>query len=97
MTQAPVSSGLKPHRGPMILVFGILGFVCCFLFGVTAWIMGGRDLQEMDSGIMDPEGRGLTKAGKICGMISAILGGIWFVVWIILMITGGLAGVLGSR
>ena len=35
--------------------------------------MGSKDLKEMNAGIMDPEGRGITTAGKICGMISCII------------------------
>ena len=31
---------MKPHRGIMILVFGILGLVVCQLFGIAAWVMG---------------------------------------------------------
>ena len=61
---------MKPHRGVLILVFGILSFVICPFFGVAAWSMGNNDLQEMDYGLMDPSGRDLTKAGRICGMIA---------------------------
>jgi len=64
---------MRPHRGTMILVFGILSWVVCIIFGFVAWNMGNSDLAEMDAGRMDPEGRGLTQAGKILGMIHAIL------------------------
>ena len=64
---------MKPHRGTLILVFGILGLVTCQIFGIVAWVMGNNDLREMDAGIMDPEGRGNTSAGRICGIISTIL------------------------
>ena len=64
--------GVKPHRGTMILVFGILslvlflvGSLCCFplflvglIMGIVAWVFAVPDLKEMDSGIMDPTGRG---------------------------------------
>jgi hypothetical protein len=63
----------RPHRGTMILVFGILAWFVCFIFGIMAWVMGNNDLKEMDAGRMDPEGRGLTQAGKILGMINVIL------------------------
>jgi len=36
--------------------------------------MGNNDLKEIDQGTMDPSGRGSTNGGKICGMISTILG-----------------------
>lgn len=64
---------MEPHRGTLILVFGIIGLVGCMPFGIAAWIMGNGDLKKMAAGQMDPEGEGLTKAGKICGMISVIL------------------------
>ena len=65
--------GLKPHRGAMILTFGILGLVICAIFGIVAWVMGNGDLREMAAGTMDRTGEGMTRAGKICGMISTIL------------------------
>jgi|TARA_B100000959_G_scaffold282005_1_gene347449 hypothetical protein len=66
---------MKPHRGTLILVLGILSLVGCgFFTGIPAWIMGNNDLKEIDQGTMDPSGRGSTNGGKICGMISTILG-----------------------
>lgn len=35
--------------------------------------MGKGDLAKMDSGQMDDQDRGLTKAGMICGIIACIL------------------------
>ena len=64
---------LKPHRGTAVLVLGILGLVVCFICGIIAWVMGKTDLREMEAGRMDPSGRGLTEAGKICGIISVVL------------------------
>jgi hypothetical protein len=64
---------MKPHRGTLILVLGILGLICCPITGIISWIMGSADLKEMDAGRMDPAGRGNTRAGKICGIISVIL------------------------
>jgi hypothetical protein len=69
----------RPHRGPVILTLGILGLVlsCCYpagwILGGIALSMGSTDTNEMDRGRMDPEGRGMTTAGKICGMIGVIL------------------------
>jgi len=54
---------LKPHRGVVVLVLGILGIVVCFICGIIAWVMGNNDLREMTAGIMDPSGRGMTQAG----------------------------------
>jgi hypothetical protein len=49
--------------------------------------MGNADLREMNAGTMDPSGRGLTQAGKICGMIGVILAIVWL--FISLLILGG--------
>jgi len=75
------TSHLKPHRGTLILVLGILSLVlisCCALFGlicgIIAWILGKADMKEMDQGIMDSSGRGTTNAGLICGIIGTIIG-----------------------
>jgi hypothetical protein len=64
---------LRPHRGGIILVLGILGILCCFICGIIAWVMGSNDLREMAAGRMDPSGQGLTQAGKICGIVSVVL------------------------
>jgi hypothetical protein len=72
----------------MILVFGILGIVCCVAFGIAAWVMGNGDLSEMDAGRMNASGRGLTMAGKIIGMVSVGLAVLSIVVWIIMFAIG---------
>jgi len=82
---------MKPHRGTLILVLGILSLVCCGPLGIAAWLMGNTDLKEMAAGTMDPTGQGMTNAGKICGIIGtvltilgAILGIIYFVVVVLM-------------
>lgn len=64
------------HRGGLILAIGIMSIVCNFMAipGILAWVMGRSDLKQMDAGRMDPEGRGLTMAGMIMGMIMTIIG-----------------------
>ena len=64
---------MKPHRGAVILAFGILGLVVCQLFGVAAWVMADNDLKEMNRGYMDPTGRDLTNVGRILGMVATAL------------------------
>ena len=79
---------MKPHRGTLILVLGVLSLIVCGVLGIPAWIMGNNDLKEIDSGIMDPSGRSLTNAGRICGMIATILSIIAVVVVIVLLALG---------
>ncbi|MCP4607965.1 MAG: DUF4190 domain-containing protein [Planctomycetes bacterium] len=89
--QAPVQS-VAPHRGVLILVLGILGIVCCFICGIIAWVMGNNDMREIDAGRMDPTGRGLTQAGKICGIVGVILAIVGIVTQAIFMLLGMGAG-----
>ncbi len=93
---------LTPHRGTVIMVLGIVGLVvgllgsfCCCIFpiagcicGIIAWVMANGDLKEMAAGRMDPTGRGITQAGKICGMIGVILAIVFIVLNLILMLLG---------
>jgi hypothetical protein len=66
---------LAPHRGGMILAFGILAIVgiLTIVFGPLAWIMGNADLAAMRAGRMDPSGEGQTNTGRILGMIATLL------------------------
>jgi len=90
----------QAHRGTMILVLGILGLVLCVICGIVAWVMGNADLREMDAGRMDPAGRGMTQAGKICGMIACILNvaiiGLWVVIMIFALVAGAGAAASGA-
>ena len=79
---------MKPHRGTLILVLGILGIVLCGPLAIAAWVMGVGDLKQIDAGTMDPAGRGTTQAGKICGIIGTIL-------LIVTIIAVGIVFVLG--
>ena len=88
---------MKPHRGTLILVLGILSLLICQPIGIAAWIMGKGDLAEMDAGQMDPEGRSLTSAGKICGMIGVLLMALSVVVLILLIALGGLGAFFSSQ
>ncbi len=90
---------MKPHRGTLILVLGILSIVltpCLSILGIPAWIMGNSDLKAIDADQMDASGRSLTSAGRICGMIGVILL-ILSILLAIALIGFGVLGALGSR
>ena len=95
-----------PHRGGMILAFGLIGLIgghfagFPFIFGIIAWVMGNADLAEIRAGRMDPEGESMTQTGKILGVIATILAvvyiiltcGIFGCIFLIpLMVVGGAA------
>lgn len=85
------------HRGGLVLAMGIMSLVCNLMFvpGILAWVLGRADLRQMDAGLMDPEGRGLTQAGMIIGIIMTLLqvaGIVLYIGFIIVMILIGIAG-----
>jgi hypothetical protein len=76
---------LVPHRGAMILTFGILSVVlsvifsvlCCLIapflgagFGIPAVLMGHSDIRQIRAGSMDPDGEGQARAGLILGYVG---------------------------
>ncbi len=72
----------RPHRAGMILAFGIISLVFfqCMIglvFGILAWVMGNTDLRAMDEGEMDPDGRSLTRTGRILGIVGLIVSGVY--------------------
>ena len=66
----------EPHRGPAVLVPGILSCVVCgvgLILGPLAWSMGSNDMTAIRDRRMDPEGETLTQAGMICGIVGTCL------------------------
>ncbi|HLW64098.1 MAG TPA: hypothetical protein VKS79_02185 [Gemmataceae bacterium] len=88
---------LAPHRGTMILVFGILSWFVCIGFGIAAWVMGNNDLREMREGRMDREGEGMTNAGRIIGMIHVIVACVFLLLYCVFFIIMGAAGGLKGK
>jgi hypothetical protein len=102
----PASGGVagqayrSAHRGGMILALGIMA-ICCNIAavpGILAWILGSSDLKQMEAGRMDPEGRGMTQAGMIMGMVMTIfvIIGIVFMICYFIFIFLIFAGAVGA-
>src|SRR5262249_44945525 len=67
--------GLESRRGGRLLVLGIISlFTLQIVLGPIALVLGTQDLKAIRDGRMDPEGEGLTQAGRICGLIGTIIG-----------------------
>jgi hypothetical protein len=64
---------LKPHKGPLLKILGILSlFVAPLVVAPITWMMARADLKEMDAGRMDPAGRKETQIARLCAMISTL-------------------------
>ncbi len=83
-----VSPHMTPHRGGLILAFGILTWLVCPIFGLFAWVMGDMDLRAMREGRMDPQGESLTQVGRILGMVYVMILIAFAVVFLGVMIVG---------
>ncbi len=70
--------------GILSIVFSLLALPCCSVFGVvvevitlgmgiSALVMGRRDLKKMRTREMDPRGLGNTQAGFVCGIVGTVL------------------------
>jgi predicted Zn finger-like uncharacterized protein len=89
-----------PHRGSLILTLGVLALVCTVLvlicigpvvgipLGITAWVMGHRDLRRIKNREMDEDGLSGTQAGWICGIIATVLNTLVLFTCLGLMMTG---------
>ncbi|HJZ93302.1 MAG TPA: hypothetical protein VKE40_20670 [Gemmataceae bacterium] len=75
----PRRRGQLPHRGPALLALGIVCLVltlinlACGPLGFIAWFMATSDLKKMREGRMDPDGRGLTRAGQFLEIATVVL------------------------
>ena len=92
----------SPHRGGMILTLGILAATCNFLLipGIMAWVMGSSDLKKMEAGYMDPEGKGITTAGMVLGIVFTLLILVPLVLYVLfllfIIVMAVIAGVAGA-
>ena len=78
-------SDVQPHRGVLILVLGILSIILACI-PLAGWILGGismsmgsHDERLMEQHVMDRSGRGMTKAGQVCGIIGVFLSTVTFI------------------
>jgi hypothetical protein len=68
---------LRPHRADLVLNLSILSLYF-FPFGLLAWFLGGRDLAQMNAGVMDPSGRGTIHCARFIGTASALINFVLF-------------------
>lgn len=56
--------------GTRIFIYGLLGFVCCGIFAIIAWVEGAKHLDNKDYAEKD---YGLLMAGKVMGQVVCLL------------------------
>ena len=88
MTFPQANAYPEQSQATTILVFGILGIICCVPFGIAAWVMGNRELEAIDAGRRNPENRGSANAGRIMGIVSVALWVIGVVAFVLLLAAG---------
>lgn len=81
----------EPHRGTVILILGICSLVLPIplvglILGVLAIVMGRTDLKKMEDGAMDPQGKGSTLAGWICGIIGTIFQALYLLYFVFIIV-----------
>lgn len=71
------------------LVLGILSYISCGLFSaIPAWIIGKKELSEIDAGRSPEAGRTLARIGMWLGIVNVILTIIAMFVLLILFVFG---------
>lgn len=66
----------------MVLVLGILSVVLFvhLFWGPLAWVLGNRELREIDAGLRIDSGRRKALIGRRLGMVGTFLGAAFFLV-----------------
>ncbi len=71
------------------LVLGILSYISCGIFvAIPAWIIGKKELAEIDAGRSPENGRTMAKIGMWLGIVNVILSVIAIFVMMILFLFG---------
>jgi hypothetical protein len=72
---------IKPHRGGILMLMGIVGLAIPFL-GFVVWIVASKDLAEMNVRRRDSGGRFFTEGARLVGVLGTAL---WLVLVIFLL------------
>lgn len=85
----PAPPPKSDSEGIMILVFGILGFLVCCVFGWVAWGMGASHENKCRAAGITPSGA--ATAGKILGMVCTILTILAILFFVVIMMFGAMS------
>lgn len=90
------------QRATTVLVLGIaslaVDFFCGWCYGLggllgiglglTAFVMGRNELEDIAGGFASPAGQANASTGKLLGLIGAIVGGLFFAGFLVLIMIG---------
>lgn len=98
---------MRPHRGALILTFGIVGLFggllslgCCQgllvleVFGILAILFAREDLRQMRAGRMDTSGDGPTRAGLILAIIGLVFAALSIAILLLMLIFVGISAAI---
>ena len=83
-------------RAIWALILGIAAWVlgCGIFTGIPAWIMGKKELNEIESGMSSQAGKTMAQIGMWLGIINVILSILAIIVIIILLALGVLSNMI---
>ena len=93
-----VQSDKASSRAIWALILGIAAWVlgCGILAGIPAWIMGKKEIREIDEGRAPMAGRTMANIGMWLGIINVVLSILGVSVLVILLALGILSSSLNS-
>ena len=72
--QQPGMQGGASSNAVIALVLGILSYIACGIFvAIPAWLIGKKELAEIDAGRSPEAGRTMAKIGMWLGIVNVIL------------------------
>ena len=83
--QAPYNQAGASSNAVIALVLGILSYIMCpVILGIGAWIMGKKELGEINAGRSSEAGRMMANIGMWLGIINVVLACLGLVIFLIL-------------
>jgi hypothetical protein len=76
----------KSSNAGVALALSIAGFVCCGLLSIPGIVMGRKEMNDIDAGLVDPSSRGLAKAAFIVGIVALALSVIGIIAYALLIV-----------
>lgn len=91
------AGGSASTNSIIVLVLGILSWILCGIFAaIPAWIMGKKEIREIDAGRSPMAGRTMAVIGMWLGIVQTILGILVLILVLVLLAFGMLGSIIES-